>query len=343
LREIYFCSYSDRFRNLNRFIWFVLCITIAVEARSSYDVDCNVKHNVTFGPLEEKKTTCELKYVKFSAGRALQFGNKSNELTYQQLRVKFVESSIQSIPSILFDTFRNLEILELNGVGLRNIFPQSFNRADDLKVLQMYGNKMTSLPAYSFLGATNLEVVDLSSNLLTNIQFEAFMGLDNLRELSLSNNRISIIDETTFHPLQNLSWIWLDRNELKIISANLLVNSQKLEGIYLNDNKVSAFSSILLDKLPNLQFLFMINNNCTSTNFINTKITANSNVKKELAKCFEEYRTIVPEEEERFRYRNILRDAEKANADCETNKADLLKQLKHKEEELAKLQKKTGK
>lgn len=325
-----------------RFLYLILCIAAVANADYS-DLDCKVKYNVTFGPLEERVTTCEFKYVKFSTGRTLKFSNRTSDLTYQKLRIKISESNIQAIPTIFFDEFRKLEILEMNGVGLRNIFPQSFHRADDLRVLQAYGNKLTMLRAFSFNGAVNLEALDLSSNLISNVNFEAFSGLEKLRELGLSNNRISILDEQTFHSLTNLTWIWLDRNEIKIIAVNLLVNSQKLEGMYLNDNKISALSPILFDKLPDLKFLFLTNNNCTSKDFINSMIPKNSNVKKELSLCFQEFRTIVPDEEERFRFKNVLRDAEKANAQCETDKATLLERLESTRQQLANLQLKNGK
>lgn len=325
-----------------RLVFLILCI--AATATASYpELDCKVKFNVTFGPLEERITTCEFKYVKYSAGRLLKFSNRTTDLTYQELRIKFVESNIQAIPTIFFDEFRKLEILEMNGVGLRNIFPDSFHRADNLRVLQAYGNKLTLLRAFSFNGAHNLEALDLSSNLITNVNFEAFSGLEKLRELGLSNNRISILDEQTFHPLTNLTWLWLDRNELKIVAVNLLVNSQKLEGMYLNDNKISALSPILFDKLPELKFLFLTNNNCTSKDFINTMIPKNANVKKELSLCFQEFRTIVPEEEEKYRFKTVLRDAEKANAQCESDKATLLERLESTRQQLANLQYKNGK
>lgn len=307
------------------------------------ELNCIVKNNLSFGPFEERIPVCELKYVKYNVGKILKFSSNSSDLAYQELRIKFIESNIQAIPKNLFDEFRKLQILELNGVGLRNIFEQSFSRADDLKVLQAYGNKITKLVGYSFVGAVNLEFLDLSSNRISNINYEAFVGLDRLKELSLSSNKISIIDEQTFHPLKNLTWIWLDRNEIKIISVNLLVNSQKLEGIYLNDNSITALSPILFDRLPELKFLFMTNNNCTSKDFVNAKIAQNANVKTELSNCFKEFRTIVPDEEERYRLKNVLRDAEKANAQCETDKAALLERLDSTKQTLTNLQSKNGK
>lgn len=309
---------------------------------SRKELDCQVK-NATFGPQDDFVATCELKYVKYSAGRILRFDDSINNLTDKEIRVKFIESSLQSVPVILFDGFRKLEILEMNSVGMRNIFPDSFNRADSLKTLQMYNNKLISLGSFSFAGAKNLEALDISSNLLTNLHDLSFAGLGNLKELGLSNNRISIIDEQTFHPLVNLTWLWLDRNEIKIISVNLLHNSPKLQGLYLNDNKISALSTVLFDRLPRLEFLFAARNNCTNSNFINTRIAQNANVKKELSLCFKEFKSIIPDEEEKFRLKHILNDAEKANKQCEADKSVLLERLETTKQQLHNLQFKNSK
>lgn len=290
----------------------------------------------------EPITLCELRGVKYVTGKSMDFHNDTLNYTYEDMRLKFVDSNIQSIPMPLFDEFRQVKILEINHVGLRNIFQNSFLRAEKLKVFQAIGNRISVISAYVFMGAVNLKALDLSANIITNIHHEAFVGLENLKELSLSSNRIAILDEQTFQPLKNLTWIWLDRNEIKIISVNLLISSQKLRGIYLNNNKVSALSTVLFDNLPELDFLFLEGNNCTGKNFIHTKIKTNSNVKKELSKCFEEFRTIVPDEEEKFRLKHVLRDAEKANAKCEEDKATLLKRLEETTQKLASLNK-TGK
>lgn len=298
------------------------------------ELECKVKHNVTYGPQEERISTCELHNVKYNVGRPFKFSSNISVLAYHKLRVKFVQSSVQVFPGILFDEFRKLEILEMNEVGMRSILQQSFNGADSLRILQAYGNKISLLGGFIFVGASKLQALDLSSNQISNINYETFVGLDSLKELSLSSNRISILDEQTFHPLSNLEWLWLDRNELKIIAVNLLVNCQKIQGMYLNHNKISALSTILFDQMDELKFLFLSNNNCTSHNFVNTKIAKNANVKKELSKCFKEFRTIVPEEEEKFRLRNVLRDAEKANAQCESDKAALLERLEASKKQL---------
>lgn len=280
--------------------------------------------------------------MNYISGKGLRFTNTTNHLAYDRLKISFQESYVETVPN-MFYTFSNLEILEMNLVGLRNIFRQSFEHAANLRVFHAYQNKITTIDAYAFMEAIKLEYLDLSQNSIANINVEAFKGLSNLKELSLIGNRISILDEQIFEPLKNLTWIWLDKNQIKIISLNLFVTNQNLKGLNLNDNNISAFSTVLLDKLPNLRFLFLAGNNCTSNIFVNTVIASNSNIKKELSTCYQEYRSIMPNEEEKYQLKNVLRDAEKANTQCETDKAVLLERLENTKQQLANLQFKNGK
>jgi Leucine-rich repeat (LRR) protein len=245
-----------------------------------------VKKDILFAQFEEKFTQCTLKNVHYITGKGLKFSNSSNDIAYAKMRVTFVESSAETIPQIFY-TFTNLEILEMNRVGLRNIFTSNFQRASNLRVFHAYGNRLTKLDAHSFAEAPQLEYLDLSQNKISNIDVNAFRGCGKLRELSLTDNKISIIDEQTFAPLKNLTWIWLDRNELRIVSLNMLVSNQKLIGVNLNNNPISAFSAVLLDRLPSLKYLYMEGNNCTSNTFVNTVVAGNTNIKLQLATCYQ--------------------------------------------------------
>lgn len=323
---------------------FILWCTIGLtSAAKEKEYECSVRHNAAFSPFEEKFTACVLRNVNYISGKGLKFTNSTIDIAYNKLKLTFVESTIESIPNSIFFNFSNLEILEMNQVGLRNIFPSSFYQAANLRVFHAYENKITSLDAYSFVEAIKLEYLDLSNNKIQSIHVEAFKGLAHLKELSLIGNRISILDEQTFEPLKALTWIWLDRNQIKIISLSLFVSNQQLKGMNLNDNKISAFSTVLLDKLPQLRFLFLAGNNCTSHKFINTVIQYNANVKKELSLCYREYRLIVPNEEEKHQLKADLHNAGKANTQCETDKAALLERLETTRQQLANLQYKNGK
>lgn len=328
---------------LCRFSLLIATVLISRVNAQKQEIGCTNLRNLTFGNQQNYYLVCEFQKVKFSMGKTLVLRNDSKNYGYQKLRVKFSNSNVQFIPTVIFEEFRRVEVLEMNEIGLRNIFQQTFHFADYLRVLHAYGNKITNLLSYAFVGCKQLEYLDLSSNKISNINFAAFSGLESLKELSLSNNRITILDENTFMELKNLSWIWLDRNTIQIISVNLLISSQQLEGLYLNDNSISSISPILFDKLPRLKFLFLNENNCTNSNFINTIVSQNAYVKKSLADCYKTHRTIVPDEDDRYRLKSILRDAEKANSQCEKDKAVLIEKLENTRQQLNNLQYKNGK
>lgn len=260
------------------------CCLIAL-AKSEKENECEVKLNTSFAAFDDVFTTCTLRNVRYVPLNGLKFSNTTNDIAYNKMRITFVDSVLENVPQIFY-TFTNLEILEMNSVGLRNLFTTSFHRASNLRVFHAYGNKLTQLDANIFVEAPNLEYLDLSSNKISNINANAFRRCGNLKELSLIGNKISIIDEQTFAPLKNLTWIWLDGNEIRIISLNMLLSNTKLMGINLNNNQISAVSTILFDKLPNLKYLFMGGNNCTSNSFVNTVIAGNTNIKLELATCY---------------------------------------------------------
>ena len=269
--------------SLNFTLYFCIIITLVQSDRN--EIDCDVKLHSSFAQFEKKFTSCILNGVRYVTGKGLKFSNTTNEIAYDNMRVTFNDSTLETIPQ-LFYTFSNLEILEMNNVGLRNIFPSSFQRASNLLVFHAYENAITQLESHSFKEAPQLQYLDLSRNQISNINVNAFEGCGKLKELSLIDNKISIIDEHTFAPLKNLTWIWLDKNEIRIISLNMFISNQKLMGLNLNSNQIAAFSTILLDKLPNLNYLFMEGNNCTSNKFVNRVIAGNKDVKLKLQTCY---------------------------------------------------------
>lgn len=315
-----------------------IILLVIVHACISYgqqQPECVVKYNVTSG--DQRINTCELNNVRFNLmNKPLQLksSNVTKILESTNIRVKFINSEVQAIPSSIFEQLRQIEMLEMGNVGLRNILQKSFENALFLKVFDAHENKLVSLSSFIFQDAQNLEVLDLSSNVISNVNHQAFAGLSKLIRLSLSDNKISIIDEETFEPLENLRWLWLDRNEIKIVSLNHLVKNQNLVGIYLNNNKISALSPILFDQIPELNYLFLAGNNCTNQNFINQKIMRNSNVKKELATCFKEFRTIVPDETQKHGLNSILDETKSINKKCEEEKAVLLGQIEEAKKRL---------
>lgn len=257
-------------------------------------------------------------------------------------RLKFVSAKMSEVPRSIFKKFMQLEVLEMVGSGLRNIFQNSFEGASHLKILMAYENKLTSLFAYSFINAEHLQHLDLSSNKISHIHSLAFSGLEELKELSLAHNNLNMIEDQTFKPLVNLHRIWLNNNLMEILSMDLLATNVKLEGIYLSNNKLTAISTFLFDQLPLLKFLFLADNPCVHKIFTNSFIAHNANVKKELASCYREYKSIIPDEERERKLRKVLNDVGAAEMTCETDRNTLRQSLEKAKNELQVVEYKLG-
>ena len=248
-------------------------------------------------------------------------------------RLKFVSAMMTDIPRKIFEKFKQLELLEVIGCGIRNIFQKSFEGAEHLKILMAYENKLTSLFAYAFVKAQDLEHLDLSSNQIGHIHSLAFSGLEELQELSLAHNNLNMIEDKTFKSLVNLNHIWLNNNRMEILSMDLFASNVKLESIYLSKNKLTAISSFLFDQLPILKFLFLADNPCVHKIFSNSFIAHNVNVKKELANCYREYKSIIPDEEHELKLRKVLNDVGAAKMTCETDRNTLRQSLEKAKDE----------
>ncbi|CRK91609.1 CLUMA_CG005263, isoform A [Clunio marinus] len=318
---------------------FLLLSCAICTANAIQPLNCNIRNNITFTPVDREIKICDFKEVIFDRKNKLVFNESTIDMEFEPLRIRFLDSYLPEIPSELFDTFRKVEVLEITHADLKFLFPRSLHRAEQLISFKANNNKIQRVPHLMFKDTPKLQFLDLSSNSISHVNGGAFSGLENLKELGLSFNQIDILDEDTFKPLTNLTWIWLDHNKLRIISANLLMQSSKLKGIYLNDNKISALSPVLFDHLPELRFLYLAGNNCTNRNYLSHTIPNNSNIKKDLVKCYQEYRTVIPDEEENFKEKNILDKSEKAVAACESEKVSLLGRLETALQQLGNKQK----
>ncbi|CAO1442926.1 unnamed protein product [Diamesa serratosioi] len=257
-------------------------------------------------------------------------------------RLKFNSAKMPDIPRSIFQKFEQLEVLEVIGCGLRNIFQNSLTGAMDLKILMAYENKLTSLFAYSFVNSPHLEHLDLSSNKIGHIHSLAFSDLEELKELSLGHNNINIIEDKTFKPLVSLNRIWLNNNKMEILSLDLFASNLKLEGIYLSNNKLTAISSFLFDQLPVLKFLYLADNPCVHKIFNSSFIAHNVNVKKELASCYKEYKSIIPDEKHELKLRKVLNEVGAAKMSCETDRNTLRQSLEKAKDEFNVLEYKLG-
>lgn len=321
----------------------LIILLFVVLLRNTFGVylNCTYQDVVFFSyPTSKKFWTCELKNVKYDTGLVsfshqpmnitIKDGEREILLTIEEAvkRIKFMSSSLNSIPNAIFQKFPKVEILEVFGCGLRDMNGLSLNNAENLRILVAYDNKLMTLVDYALVHVKNLENLDLSRNQIESIHYHAFSGLENLRELSLSRNKISVIDNNIFLPLSSLKWMWLNNNKLTLASVHLFSKANiNLEGIYLHNNNISAISPHLFDNLDELKFLFLNGNHCINKDFVNFNIANNVNIKRDLNNCYKEYRSLIPDEEQKHSINQLLSDVEFDNKKCEEDKEFLLESL----------------
>lgn len=338
MKFIQFCCVTSDGKMFSSKVLILLLFVVLL--RSSFGVYLNCSYQeLVYRPTSEKFWTCELKNVKYDTGlvsfthqpKNIQFfdGQREYVLTIEETvkRIKFVSSSLNTIPNAIFQKFPKVEILDVNGCGLRDMNGLSLNNAENLKILVAYDNKLMTLLDYALVHVKNLENLDLSRNQIESIHYHAFGGLENLRELSLSKNKISVIDDNVFLPLTSLKWMWLNHNKLTLASVHLFSKANiNLEGVYLNHNNISAISPHLFNNLGALKFLFLTGNHCINKDFVNFNIANNVNMKKDLNNCYKEYRNLIPGEEQQS-IKNLLNDAENNYKKCEEDKEFLLESI----------------
>ena len=80
------------------------------------------------------------------------------------------ENTVDFIPTSIFDTFGNLEILYISkNQNFKIMKPQYLRNATKLKLLFIFGNQVTNLDENLFVEAENLEYVSFEENKIESI------------------------------------------------------------------------------------------------------------------------------------------------------------------------------
>ena len=161
------------------------------EIKGANMVDPNVTY--TINTKANNKTNAEVNYLLYSAKN----GN-----------------TVDFIPSSIFDTFANIEVLDISvKQNFKIMKPQYLRNASKLKLLFIFENKITNLDENLFVEAENLEYIDFEDNKIESIHKKTFRGLQKLHLLLLNNNLIKHVHFETFSHLINLQILNLLQNQ----------------------------------------------------------------------------------------------------------------------------------
>ncbi|XP_049723977.1 toll-like receptor 5 [Elephas maximus indicus] len=155
-----------------------------------------------------------------------------------------------------------------------------FETLKELKVLNLAHNKINKIVEGAFYGLDSLQVLNLSYNLLGELYNYNFNGLPKVSYVDLKQNHIGIIQDQTFRFLEDLNTLDLQDNALKTINfipsipsiflgGNKLVTLPNIKLtanlIQLSENRLENLADLyFLLQVPHLQFLILNQNRLSS-------------------------------------------------------------------------------
>ncbi|KAM6165058.1 toll-like receptor 5 [Erethizon dorsatum] len=166
--------------------------------------------------------------------------------------------------------------LDLSKGFIFSLNPRLFETLKDLKVLNLASNKINKILDGAFHGLDSLQILNMSFNLLGELYNSNFRGLPRVAYIDLQKNHIGIIQDQTFRFLGNLETLDLRDNALKTISfipsiltvflsGNKLVTlpdiNLRVNFIQLSENRLENLADLyFLLQVPHLQTLILNQN-----------------------------------------------------------------------------------
>ncbi|XP_028637671.1 toll-like receptor 5 [Grammomys surdaster] len=176
--------------------------------------------------------------------------------------------------------------LDLSHGYIFSLNPQLFETLKDLKILNLAFNKINKIGDNAFYGLDSLQILNLSYNLLGELYNSNFYGLSRVAYIDLQRNHIGIIQDQTFSLLKKLQTLDLRDNALKTIGFIPSIETVFLGGnklthlprirftanfIELSGNRLENLSDLyFLLRVPQLQFLILNQNRLSSCKAVHT-------------------------------------------------------------------------
>lgn len=189
---------------------------------------------------------CKCKWI--SSKKNADCSNKSLVTIPKELsnELQVIDLSNNFIPELHRNEFKDVNLLNLHKIYLRNCTLQEINRD-------------------AFKGLHLLIELDLSNNILKIIEPGIFTDLIRLRILTLIYNEIQQLDDYLFENLTFLAKIDMRHNHLQYIGHHTFVNVSELKEIYLDSNRLTVLKEDTFINLDKLRSLTLFENpwNCT--------------------------------------------------------------------------------
>lgn len=196
-----------------------------------------------------------------------------------------IKGKIEELPEDLFSENIKLTLIELSSSGLKELPENIFLNLKNLTALTISSGGFLHLPPNIFKPLLNLHILMLNNNGFKSLNPTWFEKLQNLQFLILNFNKILDLPKNVFKPLTKLQYLWLWANELTVIHSDSFGIHPHLQNIDLKQNKINEIDNKLIDNVAVANLDMEISNVCFSG-----KITSKNDMKKNLKKCFENYK-----------------------------------------------------
>lgn len=180
-----------------------------------------------------------------------------DETNYALDCVGFANSTLNELPSNLFNKYRAVNSLFASSVGITALPSNTFQNASKMLDINLSNNKLKSLEAKVFTPCKNLRKLVISHNDLEELDMDSFDNLNDLEELDLSNNLLTTIPHKALGQLKRLKSLNLGNNSV-IVKYGMFPDS--LITLDLSYNKLENFTLKSIISLENLKYLFLNGN-----------------------------------------------------------------------------------
>jgi Leucine-rich repeat (LRR) protein len=263
----------------------LLAVLFVFSFSQASTIDCNYT-------LNSEVYSCELSNLRIAesefnnitvSGRHLS-GKSNSDVT----RVTLHASEVPFIITQIFEAFSNLQLLVIQGSGLRHIRSNDFKDAGNLDRLIIRQNPITSLPAAAFAGASHVSWLELTNNSISTLDENAFVGLNRLSALFINMNRIGSLPTNLFRPLIRLATIFLSFNNLSRLHRRTFAHNQIMHQVSFEGNPINAIERRFLDSIREVRIANFIENRCVNQLFLFTTVDV---MREGLSNCFDNYET----------------------------------------------------
>lgn len=180
-------------------------------------------------------------------------------------------SITKNIPSIICNTFRNAQIIYLEGIGIESVDEYSFRNCSNLLYTVLDGNNIIRVAENAFQGNLNLEGVELRRNRIRSLGENTFTNLQSLRVLWMNYNNIVELPSGIFRHLRSLKSFSLGNNQVRALKSEWFEIMEELEDINLGFNEIeqipqNTFAPMKIVEVVNLENnkLKIVNSNAFS-------------------------------------------------------------------------------